>query len=232
MADYYFTTDELSLIEKINFSKEVFEILKRAIVAELRNLKNVIPERFAEHIIAKYPHEIMPLFRNLPHSFDDRESEIIGITIEGGVVGNLSLFIDHLNMNINPLGYQSFLTVSSTGACTNDNVSIISGTDKFLLTEFIKLSSFGKKYTNEKQIIERLKKLDSDFEIAFLGVGRDWLKISVRQLPEDIDQFMERIREIAPDTFTWWGKETEVEAYEREVRDFKKDQIISLWWED
>lgn len=233
MADYYFVEEELELIKRIDFSKEVFEVLKRGIVEEVRNLKNVIPERFADHLLAYYPHEIEPLYENLPLHFEEPFSQkIIGITIRGDVVENPEQFVRDLNSKVYAKGYQAFLTVSSSGSCTNDNISLIEGTDQTSLLDFIRLGSFSTAQMSEKQIKEKLTLLIMKYECEIIGVGNDWAKIYIPTLPKDISQFLTEVKEFAADTFTNWGDETKDKAYEKVKNRLIEEGWIYLWWED
>lgn len=234
MADYYFTKEEQELIKKLYFDYSIFETLKKSILEEINHLRDLLPERFAERLIASYSHTIEPLnyFKG-----EITSTPSMGISIPGTVIENPQQFIENLNSKIREKDYFAFLSDSTIEPNYYDQVAIIKARDQLeiftlLPTPFKHIISNPHYHVKNEEIVLKLKDWDKRFGIKILGVGYNWIELKFMRLPEDMDNLVEEIRELSPDAFGWWEEETAEEEEQKVVERLKKEGTIYCWWEE
>lgn len=224
MASFYETTEELKIVNQLNFDYEVFTSLKTLIQKEIEELRKRINERLSEPLLEWYPNQI-ELIKNSKENV-----ELNGISIIGTVVQNIPQAVKELNQSINSKGYLAFYTNNTAFPQFLDQIAIIKSNDQFGVLKVMRTSSST--LTND-QNIEQLRKWDQVYGIEILGAGENWVEFRFKELPKNVDEFLVELKAFSPDSWMVWDKEELESVKDQKIKDkLLEENIIECWWEN
>jgi hypothetical protein len=132
--------------------------------------------------------------------------------------------ISNLKQYFNGSEYQVFYSSISYDK-TPEKICLLKSRDKYSCLSAFKTNGINYDI-NTNQLIEKIKKWDSQYKIDIIGVDGDWVDIKFSKLPKDIEKFANEIYEFCPDSVDQGvGEISEL------VKVIRDDEEVFLWWD-
>lgn len=161
----------------------------------------------------------------LSQLLDPDDKPVNGITaswatarVDGRVDNNK---IATLQSALLPRGYFAFYTMDTRG----EAIALIHSADPYDALRLLYTNGINYDVSTE-DLIARLEQWHQQFSFTIVGVGSDFLELSLDSLPADVDAFAREVYAFCPDSVDQ-GTQT-VYALAKEIREKKR---IFLWWD-
>lgn len=171
--------------------------------------------------IGKYG-EIQILKENDMGKIDSSKYKIIYFNVD---INEAEKIYQELRESLDDNRYQVFLTGVPMDEDSSQKMCLLKSNDKY--ESLRAFGTNGGNYGIDTEIlIKRLKKWDSLYKIDIVGVDVDWVCISLKNLPNDINKFSEEVYRFCPDVV-----EQGVGSMEELKKYIKESKEIFLWWD-